>query len=214
MTKDPERIRIYEKIREELTQNQRSNAENFDKGILTLSSAGLGISVAFLDNIIKLPAATCHFLLYSSWVLFILTIITTLLSYIMGQKGIKLHLHFAHEYYLEEKESFLTKENRYAKFVDKYSSWTISFFISAIITLMLFIIINIHKGKPTMSDEQKKKLEYLIDSVTINDLQKVHTPDEKRSIPINNLQPVQKPIDTGSGQGSTNSEPKSSEEKK
>lgn len=188
-----ERKRIYEKIRDELTQSQRSNAEHFDSNVLTLSSAGLGISVAFIDKIIKLSEASFIFLLYISWVLFIITIIITLVSYIKGQKGIKLQLHFAEKYYLDEDESYLLKENKYAKFVDKYSSWVILFFIFSIIFLIIFLIININKGELKMNESNKGKKELLIDSVAINDLQKVKKNDLIKSAPINNLQPIQKP---------------------
>ena len=88
MTNNQDRVRVYEKIRDELSKIQTSNAENFDRSILTLSSAGLGISLVFLDKLINISNAQFKLLLYLAWILFVLTIITTLASYIMGQKGI------------------------------------------------------------------------------------------------------------------------------
>lgn len=203
MTNDKERVRVYEKIRDELTKIQTSNAENFDRSILTLSSAGLGISLVFLDKLINISNAQFKPLLYLSWILFVLTIVTTLISYIMGQKGIKVHLNFAEKYYLDEDESYLLKKNKFQKFVDVYAYFTISFFISAIIFLMIFIFINIPKGETKMADEIKSKKELLTDSVTINNLQKVQSNDLKKSVPINNLQPVEPPAKTTSTESST-----------
>ena len=180
MTNNQERVRVYENIRDELSKIQTSNAENFDRSILTLSSAGLGISLVFLDKLINISNAQFKLLLYLSWILFVLTIITTLVSYIMGQKGIKVQLNFAEKYYLDEDESYLLKKNKYQKFVDVYAYFTISFFISAIIFLMIFIFINIPKGETIMADENKSKKELLTDSVTINNLQKVQSNDLKK----------------------------------
>lgn len=213
MTEDKERVRVYEKIREELTNIQTSNAENFDKSILTLSSAGLGISLVFLDKFINISEAQYKDLLYFSWVLFVSAIITTLVSFILGQKGIKVHLKYAEKYYLEEDEGYLLKKNKFQIFVDVYAYFTIIFFISAIIFLMIFVFINIPKGDTTMATENKNKIELLTDSVAINNLQKVQSTEMKRSIPINNLQPIKAPDKSTSTKSSTDNNTSSSESK-
>jgi hypothetical protein len=43
---------MYSEVRQDLLKRQFSNAENFDKAILSLSTAGLGFSLAFLKDLV------------------------------------------------------------------------------------------------------------------------------------------------------------------
>jgi len=52
-----ERQRVYERTRDDLLKRQLSNAENFDKAILSVSTAALGFSLAFLKDIVPLAEA-------------------------------------------------------------------------------------------------------------------------------------------------------------
>jgi hypothetical protein len=67
-----ERKRIYEALREHILKSQLSNSENFDKAILSLSSAFLGASLTFTNSIIPLKGAWYLWQLYLSWASFIL----------------------------------------------------------------------------------------------------------------------------------------------
>jgi hypothetical protein len=69
-----ERKRLYSETRKDLLNRQLSNAENFDKAILSLSTAGLGFSLAFIKGIVPIRGATYLFLLYFSWWMFGITI--------------------------------------------------------------------------------------------------------------------------------------------
>ena len=80
-----ERVRIYEKTRDDLLQRQRANSENFDKSILSLSSAGLGLTISFISNIVDLSSAVYLFLLYITWILFGVSIINTIVSFLVSQ---------------------------------------------------------------------------------------------------------------------------------
>ena len=61
MNKILENQRIYERMRDELIISQRSNSENFDKAILSLSSAALGLTLTFISNLIDLSKFEFHF---------------------------------------------------------------------------------------------------------------------------------------------------------
>lgn len=65
-----ERQRIHSETRQDLLKRQLSNAENFDKAILSLSTAGLGFSLAFIKDILPLSNAAHLILLHVSWFLF------------------------------------------------------------------------------------------------------------------------------------------------
>ena len=52
---DPEKLyELYVKEEEDLSKRDLSNVENLDKAILSLSSAGLGLSLVFIKNVVEL----------------------------------------------------------------------------------------------------------------------------------------------------------------
>lgn len=75
----------YKACIDDLNHRQMSNSETYDKSLLTLSSAFLGLSLTFIQNVVPLNSGKCFFLLYLSWGLFALTVILTIASFIYGQ---------------------------------------------------------------------------------------------------------------------------------
>lgn len=97
-TREEERRKLYHQSREELLRRQLSNSQILDKSILSLSSAGLGLSVAFIKNVVSLTQATSLWLLHLSWLMFTLAIICTLISFLTSQKSIKKELNRIYQY--------------------------------------------------------------------------------------------------------------------
>ena len=91
----------YIKQDEELSKRDLSNVENLDKAILSLSSAGLGLSLVFIRNVVKLEEAAHIWLLHVSWLMFVLAITSTLLSYLFGQSALNKQREFNEKFYLE-----------------------------------------------------------------------------------------------------------------
>ena len=71
----------YIKQDDELSKRDLSNVENLDKAILSLSSAGLGLSLVFIRNVVPLKDASYIFLLHLSWFMFVLAIISLIVSF-------------------------------------------------------------------------------------------------------------------------------------
>lgn len=138
-----ERKKIYSETRKDLLNRQLSNSENFDKAIISLSTAGLGLSLAFIKDIVKIPEAHCLVLLYFSWSLFGAAIISTILSFVSSQSGINKQLYFAEEYYLEKKEEFINKRNWQAQITNYLNIFSGIVFVGAIILTVIFVISNI-----------------------------------------------------------------------
>ena len=106
--------RIYEqylKERDQLLKRELSNSQLFDKAILALSSAGLGLSLAFIRKGVSLDEATQVYLLYSSWILFVAAIASTLFSFFTSQCAIKKQLEFNEEDYVMSKYDLVGKED-------------------------------------------------------------------------------------------------------
>jgi len=137
------RREVYANTRKDLLGRQLSNSEKFDNAILTLSTGALGISLAFIKDIVPLKIAQNLWLLKASWWLFGLSIISTLASFVASQRGISRQLKYAEEYYLNKKDDYLRKRNYPAILTDflNYSSGIL--FIAAIIFTIFFVISNL-----------------------------------------------------------------------
>jgi hypothetical protein len=104
---DEERQKLCDQLNAELNKRELSNAENFDKAVLTYSSAGLAFSLAFLKDFLPIAKAAWGWLLYFSWGLFTLSIIATITSYITSQLGIKKERDKGERYYRDKEEGAL-----------------------------------------------------------------------------------------------------------
>lgn len=101
----------YNAYLEDLNRREMSNAETYDNALLTLSSALLGLSLTFTDDLVPLSRATALWLLYSSWGALTLTIVLTVGSFIYGQGVIRKLKKGAKKYFLEGKKEEQNKQS-------------------------------------------------------------------------------------------------------
>ena len=133
---------VYLKEEEELSKRDLSNVENLDKAILSLSSAGLGLSLVFIKNVVELSKANHIWVLYGSWLMFGLAITSTLLSYLFGQHALNKQRELIEKYYLEGDEeagqqtSFASKMTRVLSYVSVFT------YIAAVVCTAFFIGLN------------------------------------------------------------------------
>ena len=139
----PKREEIYAETRRDLLTRQLSNSERFDGAVLTLSSGALGLSLAFIKDIVPLCKAQWRPLLIASWVLLVLAIFSTMVSFLASQKGIKTQLRYARKYYLEKRDEFLTKQNRWAKATECFNCAAGALFVFAAVLTVAFVIKNV-----------------------------------------------------------------------
>ena len=138
-----ERNRLYDETRKDLLNRELSNSQIYDRSILTLSTSALGISLAFIKDIVPLEEAHCSVLLTVSWWLFGLAIILTMTSFLVSQWAIKKQLVYAEKYYLEGIEKYQKKKNKYATITDCLNISSGLIFISAIVLTIAFVQINV-----------------------------------------------------------------------
>jgi hypothetical protein len=141
-----DRLRVYEQYRADLLTRQLSNSENFDKSVLTLSSAGLGFSLAFIKDIVPVADAVHPWLLYVSWVGFAIAIVSTLISFHTSQKAIDRHLEYAEEYYLQGKRESANKRSGWARATHWLGLLSASVFVLAVVLTILFVGLNLVGG--------------------------------------------------------------------
>jgi len=138
-----ERKILYARTRDDLLARNLSNSEKYDNAILTLSTGLLGLSLAFIKDIVPLAQSHYVFLLIMSWCAFGASIVSTLVSFALSQRGIERQLEYAGKYYLEELEEFLDKKNRPKQWTDFVNYLSGILFIVGIITTILFVSLNI-----------------------------------------------------------------------
>lgn len=138
-----ERWDLYARTREDLLKRNLSNSENMDRSILSLSSALLGLSIGMTKTVVDLKTACYLPLLFSSWWLFVIAIVSTLVSFLASQQAIKRQLVLADEYYLKDNESALEYPNRWANATEWINLLSAASFILAIAATIFFIVPNI-----------------------------------------------------------------------
>ena len=142
-TEQEQRQRLYKSYRDELLKRDLSNTESYDKAVLFLSSAALGVSTSTIDTFVPLNTANQLILLKYGWGLLALTVIFSLAAYLISNKAIKIELEHAEKYYLEEKDEFLNKKNKY-RGANTAVNYSVGVTLSlALVLIMYFIFLNI-----------------------------------------------------------------------
>ena len=155
---------LYEARRDELQDDMRSMSDEFDKSILTLSSGGLGLSLAFVKDIVPLKQASFIWLLNASWFMFVGAIVATLTSYLMSLEAAKRALKDAEKYYLEDRREYLKQRS----WQDHALTWlrvaSASCFVLAVVLTGFFVAFNLQAGRDTVSDSQNNQLNQKVTS--------------------------------------------------
>jgi hypothetical protein len=121
----------------------QSSSDEYDKSILTLSSGGLGLSLAFIKDIVPLKEAIALSLLYCSWGAFTLSILLTVFSFRLSVLAHENHIDNLRQYYLENKKECYDK-GRWAARVLEILAWLAGgLFVVAVIMTILFACRNV-----------------------------------------------------------------------
>ena len=133
----------YRLFCEEINKRMLSNSEAFDKAILSLSSAGLGISLTFFRFVVPANQAVSIEFLERSWYLFLGAIVSTLVSFAVSQQAQKKEIEHAEKYYLEDLEEYSNKNNPAANLTEALNILSGILFIFALINIVSFVTKNI-----------------------------------------------------------------------
>jgi len=139
---DPELVDLFKTSRDDLLKRTLSNSESYDKAILSLSSALLGVSLAFLKDILQLQNTSQPWLLILSWWLFASAIISTLISFRTSQAAITRQFAILLDLYYHRRDGADKKKNRLAKATLVFNILSGIFFVSGIICSIVFVSLN------------------------------------------------------------------------
>jgi hypothetical protein len=141
----------FNKLVDDVNRRKLSNNENFDKHILTLSSAALGLSISFLQEI-ELPKLTG--LLIVAWIFLCLAIALTILSFLTSQKGLEKHLENAERYFKGDEKAMQGK-NHCGVLTDQLAVVSATFFCLAIFLLVAFFYANLPSDFQRLNDNRQ-----------------------------------------------------------
>lgn len=140
------RLRLYGETRADLLKRQLSNSENADRAILTVSTAALGFSLAFLKDVVPIQTADYSWLLYLSWLFFPVAIIVTLLSFFTSQKAIEEQLELAHKYYIEHDDEAAKLQPKYASQTELLNRSGAVLLVAGLLVTCIYVFINLGRG--------------------------------------------------------------------
>ena len=130
---------LFKDAEDKIFQLKKSNSEAYNKAILTLSSAGLGLSLSLNKSLVSLDLAKCIYLIQSTWWLFLVAIVSTVISFKVGNIGLDKSRENSIKYYLQGKDEYRNKANPIANISRVLDCVSGIAFISAITCLILFV---------------------------------------------------------------------------
>lgn len=171
--------KVYADHLAEINKREVSSSENFDKAVLTFSSAGLALSVGFLKDFVPIQSATAPWTLYWSWALFTAATCATITSFLMSSRALEAEKGRAYAYYMEGDDDALNRGNAWdhiTTFLNYTSGGT---FLLAMVLSVVFISINLEMGsamKDNVTQHSGTTTEILQKGLTVPTMQQVQRP--------------------------------------
>src|SRR3989442_916922 len=142
---DALRWQLFTDHKKQAWEDIQSSTDSYDQSLLTLSSGGLGLSIAFIKDIVPLQHATWLILLYVSWVAFGLCILTTVVSFQMAIKTQREHLENCWRFYIERDDSFRDKQGTHSRLLKWCTIIAGSLFVLALACTIVFAVENVER---------------------------------------------------------------------
>lgn len=118
-----------------LLENRTQSSREFDRLIVYLSAGGLGLTVAFTNDLIDLEHAHDKWLLLSTWIGFTIALFANLISQLTSTMSMDLEI-----------EGNMKKSDFYDKFTSILNLASIIMFIGGVVFFLIFTRINFIDG--------------------------------------------------------------------
>ncbi len=153
------RWELYNDHKKQAWQDIQSSTDSYDQSLLTLSSGALGLSIAFIKDIVPLQQATWLWLLYSSWVAFAGCILTTVVSFQIAIETQKELLVNCGKYYIDADDSYRDKRGKFSKILTGCTMVAGGLFVLALACTIVFAVANVEGYSKMPHDECSRKLQ-------------------------------------------------------
>ena len=133
---------LYNKYSEDTYKTIKSNIENFDKNILTITTFLLGLSLIFIKDILgeELPKNINY--IHSAWAYFLTSIAMTMTSFILAWKENESAMNIYYKYIIEQRKEYEHKKSIYSYILEYSTYLSIIFLFLGITYLYFFVKIN------------------------------------------------------------------------
>jgi hypothetical protein len=150
---------LHDEYRKKLWDDIKSGTENFDKYMLTFSSGALGLSLAFIKDVVPISRAIWIASLIASWIAFVICILVTLISFRISIRALENMGPALDAFYLEGKPEAFNKHlgSFWTRAVDWSAYSAISSFILGLAFTMMFVGANIREAKRMNANEISAK---------------------------------------------------------
>jgi hypothetical protein len=166
----------YCKYHDKAVESITASSDEFDKSLLTYSSGALGLSLAFIKDIVKLENAIALSWLYWSWLFLVSCIVLTIASYRLSIHAQQRRLDDARRFYMEKDEKALNRETVWSRMLDLCAYFGAAFFLAGVLSTVLFVYFNVsqeHKMPPIKVTEGRAPLSM---TPTMNTLERGRAP--------------------------------------
>lgn len=133
---------LYAKHAEQAWKDLQASSDDFDRNLLTFSSAALGLSLSFVKDFVPLKSAVYKPCLYGSWIAFASCILVTIFSFPISLQAQKAHVKHLQKYYLDNDPAYLDKPSLWSRGVTACSVLGGIFFLAGLAGTVIFAIEN------------------------------------------------------------------------
>ncbi|MGB7581754.1 MAG: hypothetical protein WBL85_04825 [Sedimentisphaerales bacterium] len=137
------KYKVYLEERKFLVDAEREQSQSFDKAILTLAGGAFGISLTFIKDIVSNHEPVQLPWLILAWICFIVSMLSTLISFLTSQKACATQREILEALYCDEQDKKSNHENTAAERTSWLNWFSISTFIMGTIFLAIFSIVNL-----------------------------------------------------------------------
>lgn len=171
----------------EVRKRQVSASENFDKSVLTLSTSGLAVSLAFLKDFIPIGQAMGAWMLYASWGLLTAATVITMLSFLASMRAQEFQQAIAEGHYRRGEPH--DKRNPWDRVVIWMNRASGASFIAGVSLTTLFVAINLQRAHEVKNLQQA--------SNTVPERRGLPSPGIVPSAPVRPPPPPSAPVPQG-----------------
>jgi hypothetical protein len=141
------RRNLYNDHRKQAWEDIQKSTDSFDQSLITMSSGVLGLSLAFVKDIVPLTKAVWLHVLYTSWVSFVLCVMITVVSFRVSVAAQNKNLEYLAKYYLDRRDEFFNKQSAYSKALTWLTWMAGTLFIVGLACTVVFCIKNVARLK-------------------------------------------------------------------
>ena len=133
----------YRKRRDFLIDVGREASRHFDKYILTLAAGTFGLSLLFVERIAPHPKDGTEWLLIAAWVAFGASILSTLISFLLGQESCSKEIEILDGKYRGDIKDGKEIKNRFLTWIKWLNRVSMILFIVGVVFLIIFSALNL-----------------------------------------------------------------------